>query len=127
MAPSAGWNPASQRKPVPGCLTPAFGPDPVRVAVPPALLPGPVQACLDCLDFARVLLGVQRRRADRGARILLQPLHLAAETLVHHEPGTAVSSPWVPSVMEFGGAWRRRVPSSTWMRRGPGPCRSRPR
>ena len=39
------------------------------------------------------LFDVQRRRADRGARILLQPLHLGAETLIHHEPGTARADP----------------------------------
>src|SRR5262249_52456322 len=55
--PAAG----PKRQPVPGRPTAAVRPHPVRVAVPPALLRGPVQPGVQLLDQARVLLGMQRR------------------------------------------------------------------
>ena len=61
--------------------------DPAWVAVTPALLVGSVESGLDCLDLACVVLDVQRRGADGGVGIFLQPFHLAAEPLVERESG----------------------------------------
>jgi hypothetical protein len=58
--------PRSQRQPVPGRLTPAFRPHPVRVAVPPALLRRLVQPGVQLLDQAGVLLGMHAAARTRG-------------------------------------------------------------
>ncbi len=62
---------------------------PVCIAVAPALLVGPVEASLNGLDLARVVLDVQRCRADAGVGVFLEPLYFAAEPLVEREPGGA--------------------------------------
>jgi len=58
---------------------------PVCIAVAPALLLGPVKASLNSLDLARVVLDVQRCRADAGVRVFLEPLYFTAEALVERE------------------------------------------
>src|SRR5215470_1410151 len=80
------WSPG---QPPAGGLAPTFLADPVGVAVAPALLVGLVQAGLDRLDLAGVMLDVQSCGADPGIRVLLEPLHLAAEPLIQREPGGA--------------------------------------
>jgi len=66
---------------------------PPALAVPPALLLGPVETGFQLLDEARVLPGMQRRGPHPRARVLLQLLHLAAETLIHDEAGAARADP----------------------------------
>src|SRR5215469_6415790 len=79
----------AQRQPPAGDLALTFPADPVVVAAAPAPLAGPLQAGLDRLDLAGVMLDVQRRSADPGIRVFLEPLHLAAEALIQRESGSA--------------------------------------
>ena len=92
-APVPSLNPTEVRRspgqPLAGGLALTFPADPVVVAAAPAPLAGPLQAGLDRLDLAGVMLDVQRRSADPGIRVFLEPLHLAAEALIQRESGSA--------------------------------------